>query len=71
MCAVAAYNKGHNGMRRCLNRNAENWRSSWKFWDLVAANDGCLKPETIEYVPRFLAAVIVMRRPEVFGLDES
>ena len=69
MCAVAAYNKGHNGMRRCLNRNSDNWRSAWKFWDLVAINDGCLKPETIEYVPRFLAAVVVMRRPEVFGLD--
>ena len=67
MCAVAAYNKGENGMRRCLKRSA-NWRSTWKFWDVVAANDGCLRQETVEYVPRFLAAAVVLRRPEVFGL---
>lgn len=67
LCAVAAYNKGENGMARCLKKNA-NWRSTWKFWDVASAGDGCLKQETIEYVPRFLAAAVVLRRPEVFGL---
>lgn len=67
LCAVAAYNKGENGMARCLKKNA-NWRSAWKFWDVASAGDGCLKQETIEYVPRFLAAAVVLRRPEVFGL---
>ncbi|MCA9754057.1 MAG: lytic transglycosylase domain-containing protein, partial [Gemmatimonadetes bacterium] len=66
MCAVAAYNKGEYGMVTCLKRIS--WRSKWKFWDMVERKDGCLKQETIEYVPRFLAAAIVMRRPEAFGL---
>jgi pSer/pThr/pTyr-binding forkhead associated (FHA) protein len=67
LCAVAAYNKGENGMARCLKKYGD-WRSTWKFWDVVENNNGCLKPETVEYVPRFLAAAIIMRRPEVFGL---
>ena len=70
-CAVAAYNKGHHGMLACLMKNVRegnvNLMSRWKFWDLAESGDGCLKPETIEYVPRFLAAAIVMRRPEAYG----
>lgn len=70
-CAVAAYNKGHHGMLACLMKNVRegnvNLLSRWKFWDLAESGDGCLKQETIEYVPRFLAAAIVMRRPEAFG----
>ncbi len=67
LCSVAAYNKGENGMARCLKKYGD-WRSTWKFWDVVENGNGCLKQETVEYVPRFLAAAIVMRRPEVFGL---
>ncbi|MFO7610495.1 MAG: FHA domain-containing protein [Candidatus Krumholzibacteriia bacterium] len=70
MCAVAAYNKGHNGLRRCLERSGD-LQTTWRFWNLAVANDGCLKPETVEYVPRFLAAVVVFRNPEVFGLPGS
>lgn len=65
-CAVAAYNKGEYGMVSCL--RGVSWKSRWKFWDAAERKDGCLKQETIEYVPRFLAAAIVMRRPEAFGL---
>jgi pSer/pThr/pTyr-binding forkhead associated (FHA) protein len=67
MCALASYNKGEYGMLNCL--RGVNWRSSWKFWDIVEKGDGCLKQETIEYVPRFLAAAIVARHPEAFGLN--
>jgi pSer/pThr/pTyr-binding forkhead associated (FHA) protein len=67
MCAVAAYNKGHNGMLRCLNRGGD-LQSSWKFWNLTQTHDGCLPAETKAYVPRFLAAVVVFRNPDVFGL---
>jgi pSer/pThr/pTyr-binding forkhead associated (FHA) protein len=66
MCAIAAYNKGEYGMVTCLKKIS--WRSQWKFWDMVERRDGCLKQETIDYVPKFLAAAIVMRRPESFGL---
>jgi hypothetical protein len=68
-CAVAAYNKGEYGMVSCL--RGVSWKSEWKFWDAAERKDGCLKKETIEYVPRFLAAAIVMRRPEAFGLGDS
>jgi hypothetical protein len=67
MCAVAAYNKGEYGMVSCL--RGVSWKSKWKFWDMVEKNDGCLKKETIEYVPKFLAAAIVMRRAEHYGLE--
>jgi pSer/pThr/pTyr-binding forkhead associated (FHA) protein len=70
MCAVAAYNKGEHGMLRCLGRGAD-WRSRWKFWDIATRGDGCLKPETIAYVPKFLAAAVVLRRPDVFALTEA
>jgi len=68
LCAVAAYNKGENGMARCLKKYGD-WHSTWKFWDVVKRSNGCLKQETVEYVPRFLAAAIIMRRPEVFGFS--
>ena len=67
MCALASYNKGEYGMLNCL--RGVSWRSSWKFWDIVEKGDGCLKQETVEYVPRFLAAAIVARRPEAFGIE--
>ncbi len=67
MCAVAAYNKGHNGMRRCLKRGGD-LQSTWKFWKLTQVHDGCLPDETVAYVPRFLAAVVVFRNPAVFDL---
>jgi len=69
MCAVAAYNKGHNGMRRCLDHSGD-LQSTWKFWNLAQSHDGCLREETIEYVPRFLAAVVIFRNPQEFGLDK-
>ena len=66
--AVAAYNKGDNGLLNCLLKSGVDWRSDRKFWDLVSLDSPCLPAETRDYVPRFLAAVIVMRRPEQFGL---
>ncbi|MHB8080481.1 MAG: FHA domain-containing protein [Candidatus Krumholzibacteriia bacterium] len=68
MCAVAAYNKGDNGLRACLRSMDIDWWSRWKFWDLVRKDAPCLPTETREYVSRFLAAAVVMRRPEQFGL---
>lgn len=75
MCAIAAYNKGEYGMVTCLTQNVlkkkVSFLSKWKFWDLVESGDGCLKQETIEYVPKFLAAAIVMRRPEQYGFPSQ
>ncbi len=69
MSAIAAYNKGEHGILRCLGRAAD-WRSRWNFWDIATRGD-CLKQETIEYVPKFLAAAVVLRRPDVFVLEEG
>ncbi len=75
MCAIAAYNKGEYGMVSCLTQNVlkknVSFLSRWKFWDLVEKGDGCLKQETIEYVPKFLSAAIVLRRPEVYGFTAA
>ncbi len=68
MCAVAAYNKGDNGLRACLRRMNIDWWSRWKFWDLVRKDAPCLPQETREYVSRFLAAAVVMRCPQQFDL---
>ncbi len=68
LCAVAAYNKGDNGLLNCLLKSGVDWRSDRKFWDLVSKDASCLPQETRDYVPRFLAAVVVMRRPAQFGL---
>ena len=70
LCAVAAYNKGENGMARCLKKYGD-WRSTWKFWDVAGKSQGCLKQETIDYVPRFLAAAVIMRRPQEFGFSKN
>lgn len=69
MCGMAAYNKGEYGMVTCL--KGVDWRSKWKFWDMVTRQDGCLKQETIDYVPKVLAAAIVLRHPALFGLSEQ
>ncbi len=65
LCAIAAYNKGHYGMVNCL-LQVDPW-SKWKFWDVVMQDRGCFKPETVEYVPRFLAAAVIMENPEAYG----
>lgn len=69
LCAVAAYNAGAAGLARCL-REEGDWRSPWRFWDLVEKGAPCLSKETQSFVPRFLAAVVVMRRPDASGMAE-
>ena len=70
MSAIAAYNKGEYGLLRCLGRGAA-WRSRWNFWDIATRGDGCLQQETIDYVPKFFAAAVVLRRPDIFALEED
>lgn len=69
MSVLAAYNKGHKGLRDCM-ADFGDLRSPWRFWDLVVADRDCLRPETREYVPKFMAAVVVFRNAEHFGLPE-
>jgi membrane-bound lytic murein transglycosylase D len=56
--ALAAYNCGQGGVERAVTR-----AHSCDFWDLS------LKRETSNYVPKFMAACVIMNDPEAYGLD--
>jgi len=58
--ALASYNAGKGKVRRALIRS----RAS-SFWGLRYSR--YLKRETKNYVPRFMAALVIMKNPERFG----
>jgi class 3 adenylate cyclase len=53
--AVASYNFGENGVRRAL-RQLDDPFNDRNYWELAAR--GLLPPETVDYVPRLLAATV-------------
>lgn len=71
MLAMAAYNRGENGVRRALHDVAQESGGFRKekrdFWHLYRIKK--LPPETREYVPKVLAAAIVSGNPERYGLQ--
>lgn len=66
MLAIASYNKGEAGMRKILRDRKLRRRSEREFWHLYYLK--LLPEETMEYVPRIVAAAIMGRRPAEFGL---
>ncbi len=56
--ALAAYNCGQGGVERAMRKS-----HSRDYWDLS------LKRETANYVPKFMAACIIMNDPEKYGFD--
>lgn len=58
--ALAAYNAGEYRVLQAVFRGR-----SRNFWDLVDAN--VLPRETAEYVPKFLAVVLIGKEPEKYG----
>lgn len=58
--ALAAYNAGGGRISGALDRHRTN-----NFWTL--ARRRAVRPETCNYVPRFLAAAIIAENPERFG----
>ncbi|MDH4226443.1 MAG: transglycosylase SLT domain-containing protein [Deltaproteobacteria bacterium] len=59
--AAAGYNAGEGRIERALRRfKADN------YWD-IASNKRALKRETREYVPKYLAAIIIAKEPECYG----
>lgn len=70
MLAMAAYNRGESGVRRALHEVAQEAGGFRKekrdFWHLYRIKK--LPPETMEYVPKILAAAIVSTNPERYGL---
>lgn len=59
--AMAAYNAGERKVGRALTRVQDA-----DYWDLTDTK--LLKRETKEYVPRFLAATLIAKHPDRFGL---
>jgi membrane-bound lytic murein transglycosylase D len=66
MLAVASYNKGPAGVRVALKKMDDPFRQR-NFWSLV--DKGLLPQETVDYVPRFVAAGIVAENPAAFGVE--
>lgn len=71
MLAMAAYNRGENGVRRALHQVAQEpggyKKEKRDFWHLYRVKK--LPPETREYVPRILAAAVICSNPERYGLE--
>jgi len=61
--AMAAYNAGENKIKRALARTRSN-----DFWDLIATRH--IKPETKNYVPKFIAARLIAVEPHRYGFDD-
>jgi len=61
--AMAAYNWGPGNVQRAVQRTGYA-----DFWELYRRN--ALPKETRDYVPKILAAVIMAKNPEKYGLDK-
>ena len=61
--AMAAYDWGPGSVQRALARTGAT-----DYWELY--QDGAMPAETRAYVPKILAAVLMAKNPEVYGLDK-
>ena len=62
MLAWAAYNTGENRIRRCLKRTG-----TADFWQL--SRTSMLYRETKHYVPKLIAAALISKEPDKYGLE--
>ncbi len=60
--ALAAYNAGEGRIYRAINKNGEN-----DYWNLLKTKH--LPNETKNYVPKFIAAITIAKKPEIFGFE--
>jgi membrane-bound lytic murein transglycosylase D len=61
--AMAAYNAGEGRIQKAMKRsNADN------YWALLGTSH--IRPETKDYVPKFIAASLIATNPKDFGFDE-
>ena len=65
LLAIASYNTGQNRVKRFQIASTVNKEKSVDFWQLRHA----LPKETAEYVPKFMAAVIIGRNPSRWDLS--
>ena len=62
--AAAGYNAGAGRIRKAIKRN-----HSEDFWE-IAKNKRSLKRETRNYIPKYLAAMIIAKNPEKYGFHD-
>lgn len=62
--ALASYNAGSGKVRRALAATGSN-----TFWDIGRSR--ALKPETRNYIPKLMAAIIIAKNPDDFGFTSS
>lgn len=60
--ALAAYNAGEGRIQRAIHQSRSN-----DFWQIANPRRRYLKNETREYVPKFLAAMIIAKDPRAHG----
>lgn len=58
--ALASYNAGSGKVRRALSRTGAS-----TFWEMGQSK--ALKAETRNYIPKFMAALIIAKNPDIFG----
>lgn len=61
---LAAYNGGAGGVKRAMIRSGAS-----NLWQLCET--GALRPETAEYVPRFIALVLIYRNQRLFNIRDE
>ena len=65
MLALAAYDLGPTKVRQAILKNVQDPIKQRNFWYLYRTRS--LPPETREYVPKVMAAIIIGRNPQHFG----
>ncbi|MGH7538530.1 MAG: transglycosylase SLT domain-containing protein [Gemmatimonadales bacterium] len=73
MLAMASYNRGENGVRAVLHKIARTpggfKKQNRDFWHLYRLK--LLPQETMEYVPKILAAAVICSNPQRYGLEAA
>ena len=67
MLALAAYNSGSAKVKQAVQKSVQDPIKQRNFWYLYHVR--ALPPETREYVPKVIAAIIIGRNPGVFGFS--
>lgn len=69
MLALAAYNGGAAKVKQAVQKAVQDPIKQRNFWYLYHAH--ALPPETREYVPKVIAAIIIGRNPGLFGFPSA